>query len=374
MVDWGRIATGVATGGLSELGGARPLAEAAGHGLGMPNFLTNKNVPTQLKDRDKISGLIDQGMSQYTQTAAPQTQAATAQGSQLNMGADPFRAGQMQQVGQLQGLASGQQMGAGEMAARRAAQQAIAGQHAQATMNRGGNAPGAYLAAARNIANIGGNLGGQAQQAALQDQSQAQAALTGALGQGRGMDVNVAGQNAQLAQQLGLTNAGFQQQAGLANAQMTQQQQQQNAQNYMQLLQQLYGLNATELGFAQAPVMAANQAQAGLVGAGIGAAGTALGEYMKSDERAKTSVADAGREVDEMLDKLMPKAWVYKDKSDGDGRWTGVMAQALEKSKAGARIVEDTPGGKMLDVKKAVAGALASVARLNQRLRAVEHR
>lgn len=356
------------------------------------NALTNKNVPTQLTDRDKISGLIDQGMGQggITSQVAPSATAAQAgpapqaQAASLQLGADPFRQGQIQQVGQLQGIASGQQQGAGELAAQRQIQQALAAQQAQARMARGGNAALAYRNAANQSAALGATGAGMGQRAALQDQAQAQAALTGALGQGRGMDVNVAGQNAGFAQQAGLqnaqmgqqtnlANAGLQQQAGLQNAQLAQQQQQQNAQNYLALLQQLYGLNATELGFAQAPVLAANQTQAGLLGGALSAGGQAAG-VMMSDERLKTDVSDADREIDDMLDKLKAKAWTYKDPKHGEGRWTGIMAQAMESSEAGRRVVRDEPDGKALDVNKALSTALAATARLNERLRAVEGR
>src|SRR5882672_6755943 len=165
----------------------------AGQAIMGSNALTNNNVPTHLQDRDKISGLIDQGMGQYTNQAAPQAQAAyagagpQAQGAQLSMGADPFRQGQLQQIGQLQGIASGQQQGAGELAAQRQIQQALAAQQAQAHMARGSNAALAYRNAANQSAALGSTGAGMGQQAALQDQQAAQNMLTGALGQGRGM-------------------------------------------------------------------------------------------------------------------------------------------------------------------------------------------
>jgi hypothetical protein len=73
-----------------------------------------------------------------------------------------------------------------------------------------------------------------------------------------------------------------------------------------------------------------------------------------------------------MLDALKPRAGVYKDEKFGKGEWNWVMAQDLERSKAGRRIVTDTPEGKMLDVNKMLSTALASTARLNERLRKLE--
>ena len=48
------------------------------------------------------------------------------------------------------------------------------------------------------------------------------------------------------------------------------------------------------------------------------------------------------------------------------------MAQDMAKSKMGARIVSKEPEGLMLDVNKALSAALASSARLNERLSKLE--
>lgn len=253
----------------------------AGKAVANSNAMTMKDVPTQFRDRDQIMSLINQGFGgpASRQNGGPMNrgggvgsgqgitnqQAAQAQGTQLQLGDDPFRQSQLQQVGQLQQIASGQQQGAGELAVQRQMQQALAAQQAQARMARGGNAALAYRNAANQSAALGSTAAGLGQQAALQDQSAAQAALTGALGQGRGADISVAGQNANLGQQL-----------NLSNAQMQQQQQQQNAANYLALLQQLQNLNSAELGYAQAPAIAAGQNQTNLLG-GLLSAGGAIG-------------------------------------------------------------------------------------------------
>lgn len=343
---------------------------------------------TQYQDRDKISGLIDRGFvgkHNITQMQAPQMQAAQAgpaaqmYGAQLNMGIDPFRQGQLQQIGQLQGIASGQQQGAGELAAQRQIQQALAAQQSQARMARGSNAALAYRNAANQSAALGSTGAGMGQQAAIQDQQNAHAALTGALGQGRGMDVNVAGQNAGFQQQAGLQNASFQQQTGLANAGFQQganqanagfqqQGQQLNSQNYLQLLQQLGNMDANQLQAQNAAGQ--NKGMAGP----LLSAGGQIGAAVASDERLKTDVTSADLEIDDMLDQLSPKAGRYKDEKYGKGEWNWVMAQDMERSSAGKRVVVDTPDGKMLDVNKALSTALASTARLNARLRELEKR
>lgn len=349
MVDWGDL--GYAVPGYGQY--------KAGTDLMNSDALTNKNVPTQFKDRDQIMSLINKG---YAPGGITSGQAAQTGAAQLQMGADPFRAGQVDQVGQLQKIASGQQQGAGELATQRQMAQAIAAQQAQARMARGGNVAQAYRGAANQTAAAGSTAAGLGQQAALQDQANAQGLLTGALNYGRGGDISVAGQN-----------AGFQQQAGLANAGFQQQQQQLNAQNYLALLQQLYGMNASELGYAQAPVLQANQNQSNLLGGLLSTGGQAAGAMM-SDERLKTGVGDASKEMDDFLDKLKPVSGRYKDEKHGAGKWNWIMAQDAERSAAGRRIVVETPEGKALDINKTLSTALAAAARLNARLRAVEAR
>lgn len=202
------------------------------------------NVPrpeVKYQHGDQIQGLINSGLQGRTNTAAPQ----------LNAGPqDQFRTAQMQQVQQLQGIASGQQQGAGELAAQRQTQNALAAQQGMARMARGGNAGMANLAAARGAGAVGLAGAGLGQQAALQDQQAAQGMLAGALGQGRGQDLSLAGQNAQLAQQ----------------------QSAQNNQMYLQLLSQLTGMDANILA-AQLGQYQVEKAQPGLLGSLLSAGG-----------------------------------------------------------------------------------------------------
>jgi hypothetical protein len=99
---------------------------------------------------------------------------------------------------------------------------------------------------------------------------------------------------------------------------------------------------------------------------------------LASDERLKTDIRDGKDDIDEMLDRLVAKTYRYKDESKyGAGPRAGIMAQNLERSRAGKALVVDLPndpGRKGVDMVKAVSAALASAARLNQRLRKVEGR
>ncbi len=214
----------------------------------------------------------------------------------------------------------------------------------------GGNAGLAMRNAANNQASIGLGGAGQAQQAALSDQQMAQGQLAGALGAGRGADINMAGQNANLTQQ----------QYGL------------NTQRGLGYLGQLTGMDQGQLS-AQAGMYGAAQSNksGGLLGGAMSVGGQVLGAVV-SDERLKIDIIDGGGEIDDMLDKLAAKSYRYKDPKHGEGRRPGIMAQDAQKSKAGSSFVIEAPDGKMLDVNRALSAALASSARLNARLRKLE--
>jgi hypothetical protein len=476
---------------------------------------------TGYQDRQRILDVINSGISGVDNRTAPTAQAAqlqpaaSAAQTQIDQSKqDQFRNMQISQANRLNAIAGGQQMGAGELATRRAAAQAYAQQIGQANMQRGGNAPGAGLAAARNQVTIGGNAAGQAQQAALSDQQNANAQLTGALNAGRNTDVGLATSQAGLNQQTGLANAGFMQQTNLQQGQMNQaanlanldaqlRQTGMNDQARVAYLQQLSGMDANQLNAAMqayqaqkqssgmfgsimgavAPIVGALGAVGVLGGGGgtdsggdssgpvtspsdpslpgntlgdqfphgggpddpsnpgggggggtgdpsnpgggfSGGTGTATSgltaappqqgtppqqtapavrgggmpqnygyqapqygykapqygyrspdqsdQYVASDKRLKKDVTDARSEVDAVLDALSPKSYSYKDEKYGKGRRAGIMAQDLERTPAGKRVVEDRPDGKMLDVNKALSLALASSARLNERVRELE--
>jgi hypothetical protein len=302
---------------------------------------------------DSAGSVLFGGLGQSTnpadyQVANPQQGAINGMLGQQAAQVDPtqqaaFRQMQLQQAQQLQAIASGQQQGAGELAAQRQVQNALAAQQAQAHMARGANSALAFRNAANNAAGIGLSGAGMSQQAAMQDQQAAQNALTGALGQGRGQDLSMAGQNASLRQN-----------------------------QYGQNLGALTGLNGQQLG-AQGQAMGATLGQQGIMGGLLGAAGTVIAA---SDENLKTDISDAGADIDEMLSNLTAKTYRYKDEAKyGEGPRAGIMAQDLQKSKAGSALVAALPDGHLgFDVNKAVSAALASAARLNERMRKLESR
>lgn len=328
---------------------------------------------SQFQDRSKILGYIRNGITDATRRQAPQAN-LTALGGPAQVATGPqdqWRQMQMDQAQQLQRVATGQQQGAGELAALRAAQQAIAGQQAQAHMMRGGAAPGAALGAARNIMTIGGNVAGQAQQAALNDQQAANGQLLNSLNAGRGADIGLASTQAQLNQQTALTQGQMDQATKLANMDAQLRQTGMNDQARLAYLSQLTGMDAAQLQAQMMAYTAAKQSP-GVLGSYLQAGGQIAGAAMMSDERVKTDITDGAKDIDNMLDALRPKTYSYKDPKHGVGPRTGIMAQDLERSEAGRRVVVEVADGKALDVNKALSAALAASARLNERVRALE--
>ena len=294
------------------------------------------------------------GLGQLGQSQAPQVY-----GQQLNpYQMDQSRGGMMDTANRLGGIASGQQQGAGEMAVNAQVGRANAAQNSAARMSRGANAALAYRNAMRNQADIGLAGAGQAGQARMQDQAQANAQLGQMYGQMYGQDAAVAGQNAALGQQAQLAN----QQAALQN-------------RALQI--QAYG---QQLGWSQAQIdeelkkAGIEAADKGILASAFSGVGGAMAA--KSDERLKTDIRDGGADADDFMAQLGSKVYRYKDPRDGEGHRLGIMAQDLERSKMGRETVVrvDDQGHLGFDIGKAASAALASVARLHERLSKVEGR
>lgn len=194
----------------------------------------------QYAHQGTIDNTINQGLRDTYNRAAPTIDPA-------------FRNAQLQQLGQLQGIASGQQQGAGELATQRQAANAIAAQQAGARMARGGGAGQALLGAQRQMAGLGVNAAGQAQQAALQDQMNAQGLLAQVGAQGRAGDLGV--------------------------GQLQQNQMGMNDQARLQYLSQLTGMDQNQLMAAMAN-MQNQQSQQGILGGLLSAGGQIGGAYM----------------------------------------------------------------------------------------------
>jgi len=132
---------------------------------------------------------------------------------------------------------------------------------------------------------------------------------------------------------------------------------------------------------AQANLLAEQQrfgSQMGFLGS-LGTAGALL--YAGSDENMKKDIKKSeksGNElVEDFLNALKSYTYEYKDKEvngkkNPDGEVTSVMAQDLEKSELGKKMVKDTPEGKMVDYAQGMAPLFAAIAELNERTKKLE--
>ena len=91
----------------------------------------------------------------------------------------------------------------------------------------------------------------------------------------------------------------------------------------------------------------------------------------KNIKKAKDKDLMNPKEIDGFLNDLYAYEYNYKDSNHGAGKQVGVMAQDLEKTQLGKQMVEDTPEGKQINAAKGLGLAMASQARLNQRLNSI---
>lgn len=314
--------------------GSRQYTPGAGDALA--NWLAGGNytkaMPSTLNHGDYMGGYLQNQLGQTGSNPLDFSQANSISQQQ----------GALAQ--QLQGVASGQQQGAGELAVQRQMGQAAGQQQALARMARGSNAALAARGAARNTADLGVAGAGQSQIAALQDQTAARGQLAGVYGQ---------------------------QQQGAYQQQGMNQQQYVN-QNNAQLgyLQQMQALDQ-----AQAQLQA-NKAQVASQDTGHGASMMQQAGQMiaMSDERLKADIRSASDDADSMMAALHPVSYRYKDERHGAGYRLGILAQDLEESSLGKSTVVETSDGKGVDIVRGISASLAGIARLHERLEAVEKR
>lgn len=106
---------------------------------------------------------------------------------------------------------------------------------------------------------------------------------------------------------------------------------------------------------------------------GAGASGGFMGKMggasslmaLFSDRRVKTNIkAISKEEIAELKSTIKPYTWEYKDQANGQGEWTGVMAQDLQKSKLGRSVLIEEEGSGLLkiDMRKLTSLLLATLA------------
>lgn len=203
---------------------------------------------SKLEDRKYIMDQYRAGIAGAQGREAPQAQAVNVGNASAidTARGDQFRGREVALADQLSGVASGQQRGAGELAARRAGRDALGQVLGTATMARGANAAGAGRAAARGAAQVGLGTAGQAAQAAAGDQAQARGQLAGVLAQGRGQDLATAGQDAAARNQAQLQQAQLNQQTALENMRARLQQMGMNDEAIARYLGGIVGVNTAE--------------------------------------------------------------------------------------------------------------------------------
>lgn len=261
----------------------------------------------------------------------------------------------------LQARMAGKTPSVAEMQMRQGQDAAMQQALAMRASARGVNAAVAQQQAADQMAALSQQAVGQTAQMRAQEQMQAEQALGSQLAGMRGQDLSQ--------EQLSLQTQLQQQQMNDAlvmkylDAGLTMQQAQLQAQ--------------VDLEKARVEQENVKRGQrAGMVG-GLMEAGAKAGTVIAmsgSDMRIKADIRGGKKDVQEFLDALEAKSWLYKDQERfGKGKHVGIMAQDAEKTKLGASMVEhDKDGTKLLDMRKGFGLALAGLAEVNQRLKKLE--
>ncbi len=309
-------------------------------------------LPNQLQNRANLQAygqnagsLFDQGQSNDTRA---QQQALNQQLMAGAMGNGPSAAqAQLQQSQEAQIAAARSAAASAGGDSNPFLAQRLASQQASAAMAQGGA------------------------QAAIQranEQQAAQQALAGSLQGQRGLDINAAAQQANLANQgqqfalqgqMGLDQSQLQANMGLSAAQ------QQNAQFNTAQNMNVASQNAQSAGnYGQAVLQGALQA------------GSTAASLFASDENLKENVdrGETDHEMDQFLDALDPSSYTYINPKHGEGRHWSVMAQSAQKTPVGRSFVVNTPDGLGLDTRKASAVALAALATVHRRVSDLERK
>lgn len=322
------------------------------------------------------------GMSTYDQQMG-NVNAAYGQAGNANMGAQRNQqtafGTQQAALGNLAQAASGKGPSAAQGQLQAGLEQGINANMAMANSARGqaGTANAQKNALGQN-AMMAGQSANQAAQLRAQEMQAAQSQYAQGASQ-LGQNANQA-QNQYGQQQLGFAGLGMQGAAGYEGHEQNQAQLQagQNSLNQQgQLAYQQLGFNAQAQNMQAAmnnqnQANQLNQANAknaeGAAGGILGAVGSVAGMF--SDRRGKDNIRDAGPKLDEALNHMGAYQYEYKPGlGQAAGTQTGTMAQDLASTDAGRNLVGMHPTGAMgVKIPEATSFALASVARLNERI------
>jgi len=268
---------------------------------------------------------------------------------------------QNQYLDMLQQRASGQAPSLAEAQMKTAQDRNLAQQVAAITAQRGGNNAATQRMMMQGQAQQGQALAGQAAQARLQEMNEAQGMYGNAVQGARGQDLQITDM---------LQRQAMQRQAEQTNLQ-SQADQMRQAQIDRQA-QLRTGAAQTNLQQRAADLQSAGAAGEFVRGAVI-SAGEAAAKAAASDERLKKNITSADKDIEKFLKKLSAKKYEYKtDKYPGTDKEVhiGIMAQDLEKSKAGKDMVEKDENGirNVVADAKGFTTVLAALASLNKKM------
>lgn len=226
-----------------------------------------------------------------------------------------------------------------------------------------------------------GQGGPSAAEIAARNQGEANARMGMSLA-GRSRGGNLAGAQQQAAGAVAGANVQNQQQLAALRAQEQLAAQQMYAQQAAQMSQQGFGYNQLgaqtlmggeqnmmnwEMGNRQLDInqdaqsLANKQFLLGIGNSVVGAIGSGVGAGMMSDERVKKNIQPSGLAASEAIGATQGYQFEYEPGYGAPGQRTGLMAQDLERTPAGAAIVSNTPYGKAVDI-----GGLASLTAASQ--------
>lgn len=281
-------------------------------------------------------------------------------GAFANQGGTDYRQARQAQLGALgmyQDMAAGQGPSLAQQQLAAGTGQNIANQMSLAAQGRGGNLAGQARQA--SAIGAGAQMGLQQQMAQMRAQEQL-AAMQGMAGMSNQLAAQ--GQQQQMAGLgMGLDAQGQANQWGLGQRGLDQQQ--------LGLLQQQQQANrGFGLGLAQGLAGAgAGAAQMGMVGAGVPGAAAAF-----SDERVKQNIRPGDMSASMAVGEAPGYFFEYQPGYGDIGPQFGPMAQDLEKTPAGAQVVQDTPHGKVVDLGKMAQLGVAASSEQEHRIRQLE--
>ena len=299
-----------------------------------------------------------------------------------------------------------------EMQMQRGLQGVVAGQRSMVGGAGGANRALAMRTAADAGARASQDVVSQSALLRAQEQQAARGQLAGVLQGARAADIDIAKMNAGFEQQGIMTAAQFQQQVNLANqgAELSMQQLNDAYSQYLMsqgfkrdvameaaeagyagLLVDMFGTEtsaasskyASDMGMAQTQYATPGRGER-YAAMGLETAKTAAQLYgASSDERLKKNVKNADVDADEFLDALQAYSWEYKNKDEAEvdvnpialreGRRSGVMAQDLQKTEMGKSFTRESEEGSLVvDNYDAVGPILASLSRVNDRIKELE--